>query len=256
MDFKCGINGTSLIESLKLWDMDTRRVYHALGSATRRLASYVFICTHESESVLIKVRFHKEVCTSLSLAVQCSLLSTVQSSYCCRNSPGSCASFSLGGVSYKAFNFFFHRLIDTMALNPPLLIAQQVFSLLSGVSSSTSPQASSSSSSSSCPPSSNSTTTTTAPDASQAQIPKDLPSLLTFLFSLSAIRDYTKLLLIGSLLESLRRIIMSVYRRLYDSFFISAHFEEYDAPYEWMMHWLAEREEWSELPLSSCCLIY
>ena len=97
------------------------------------------------------------------------------------------------------------------------------------------------------------------------QIPTDLSSLLTFIYSLSALRDWLKLLLIGAALEACRRVYLSSYSSFIDSFFITAHFESddvvfgerlfcsvnvseltYELSLDWMMFWLSSLPEWRE----------
>ena len=62
-------------------------------------------------------------------------------------------------------------------------------------------------------------------------IPKDFPSLLTFFFSSSALREWFKILVYGSLLELSRRLVLYLYGKTYDSFFITATFDEDDVSY-------------------------
>jgi len=57
-------------------------------------------------------------------------------------------------------------------------------------------------------------------------LPKDLPSLVLFFFSLSALWEWLKLLVVGSAFEMMRRLVFYVYRKIYESFFITAVFEE------------------------------
>ncbi|KAF9006168.1 P-loop containing nucleoside triphosphate hydrolase protein [Cyathus striatus] len=115
-------------------------------------------------------------------------------------------------------------------MTTPLLLAQQIFSSLSlntGKVTSTNDSANS--------------TATAVP-----QIPSDLPSLLTFLISLSAMRDWLKLIVIGGFFETCRRFIFSLYYKIYNSFFITAHFQEDDSSYDWMMVWLSKQPSWAE----------
>ncbi|ETW78672.1 hypothetical protein HETIRDRAFT_246860, partial [Heterobasidion irregulare TC 32-1] len=79
------------------------------------------------------------------------------------------------------------------------------------------------------------------------QIPTDLSSLLTFIYSLSALRDWLKLLLFGAALEACRRVYLSSYSSFIDSFFITAHFESDDVVFDWMMFWLSSLPEWRKV---------
>ena len=62
------------------------------------------------------------------------------------------------------------------------------------------------------------------------QIPTDLSSLGTFIYSLSALQDWLKLLLIGTALEACRRVYLSS-SNFIGSFFITAEFESDDVAY-------------------------
>lgn len=61
--------------------------------------------------------------------------------------------------------------------------------------------------------------------------PTDLSSLIAFLFSFSALRDWFKLLIIGGFLETCRRYFFTFYNKVIESFFITATFEEGDSSY-------------------------
>ena len=96
-----------------------------------------------------------------------------------------------------------------------------------------------------------------------SSLPKDLPSLVLFFFSLSALREWLKLLVVGSALEMMRRLVFYVYRKIYESFFITAVFEENDTSYrscfsflilidqvilinttDWVCYWLSRQPTW------------
>ena len=64
-----------------------------------------------------------------------------------------------------------------------------------------------------------------------SSLPKDLPSLILFFFSLSALREWLKLLVVGSAFEMMWRLVFYMYRKIYESFFITAVFEENDTGY-------------------------
>lgn len=108
----------------------------------------------------------------------------------------------------------------------PLELAQQVFSLLNNAAN---PQGSG------CPPSG-------AANATQGAIPSpttssslpisfDLPSLLSFLLSFSALTNWLKLAAVGAALETFRRVATHLYYKVYNAFFITALFEDEDTAY-------------------------
>jgi len=106
----------------------------------------------------------------------------------------------------------------------PLLLAQQVFSALTN-SIPTSP--------STAARINGTLTNATIPDATtqSAGLPGDISSLISFLISFSALREWLKILVFGSVLESLRRVAFHLYYKVYNSFFITARFDEDDASY-------------------------
>ena len=59
----------------------------------------------------------------------------------------------------------------------------------------------------------------------------DLSSLGIFIYSISALQDWLKLLLFGAALEACRRVFVSSYSSCIDSFFITAEFESDDVAY-------------------------
>jgi len=61
--------------------------------------------------------------------------------------------------------------------------------------------------------------------------PTDISSLITFLLSFSALGDWFKLIVLGSVLETCRRLAFHFYYKFYNSFFIKATFEEGDSSY-------------------------
>jgi hypothetical protein len=70
-------------------------------------------------------------------------------------------------------------------------------------------------------------TTAASPGAS----PTDISSLITLLFSFSALRDWLKLFVIGGFFETCRRFAFAFYYKFINSFFITAHFDEDDSSY-------------------------
>ncbi|KAH7921236.1 P-loop containing nucleoside triphosphate hydrolase protein [Leucogyrophana mollusca] len=61
---------------------------------------------------------------------------------------------------------------------------------------------------------------------------------------MSALRDWAKLLVLGSFFETCRRLLSSLWSWAIDSFFVTAHFEEDDTSYQWMIIWLAKHQSW------------
>ena len=74
---------------------------------------------------------------------------------------------------------------------------------------------------------SNATLNATVDDAA-LKIPTSLASLIAFIYSFSALRDYLKLIVLGGALETLRRLSSASYTSLVDRFFITATFESED----------------------------
>ncbi|KAH7915272.1 P-loop containing nucleoside triphosphate hydrolase protein [Hygrophoropsis aurantiaca] len=70
--------------------------------------------------------------------------------------------------------------------------------------------------------------------------------MLSMLFSMSALRDWAKLLILGSFFETCRRLLSSLWRSTIDSFFITASFEEDDTSYQWVMLWLSKQQSWGQ----------
>ncbi|KAI0288437.1 P-loop containing nucleoside triphosphate hydrolase protein [Russula brevipes] len=75
--------------------------------------------------------------------------------------------------------------------------------------------------------------------ATPLTMPNDFSSLMTLIYSFSALHDYFKLVILGGAFETLRRFYSSSYSSLMDRFFITASFESEDISFEWMMFWLA-----------------
>ncbi len=93
------------------------------------------------------------------------------------------------------------------------------------------------------------------------RIPTDFSSLMAFIYSISALRDYFKLIVLGGALETLRRFYSASYSNLMDRFFITATFDSEDmafseqlSPHDlfirliqgsgWMMFWLSSLPQW------------
>ncbi|KAH9074688.1 P-loop containing nucleoside triphosphate hydrolase protein [Lactarius deliciosus] len=78
------------------------------------------------------------------------------------------------------------------------------------------------------------------------RMPTDFSSLLAFIYSMSALRDYLKLIVLGGALETLRRLYSSSYSNLVDRLFITATFESDDVAFSWMMFWLSSLPQWRQ----------
>ncbi|KAK0199841.1 hypothetical protein DFS33DRAFT_1365358 [Desarmillaria ectypa] len=91
-------------------------------------------------------------------------------------------------------------------------------------------------------------TTSALPQAtvSPLVIPTDLSSLISLLFSFSALRDWLKLIVLGGFFETCRRVIFTQYAKFVDTFYLNATFEEDDPSYGWMMVWLSKQPSWAK----------
>ncbi|KAI9440619.1 P-loop containing nucleoside triphosphate hydrolase protein [Lactarius indigo] len=74
------------------------------------------------------------------------------------------------------------------------------------------------------------------------QTPTVFSLLMAFIYSICALRDYLKLIILGGALETLRRIYSASH--LVDRFFITATFESDDMASSWMMFWLSSLPQW------------
>lgn len=76
----------------------------------------------------------------------------------------------------------------------------------------------------------NSTFADTAQNAtvSAAPFPTDFSSLMAFIYSISDLRDYAKLIVLGGAFETLRRIYSSSYSSIWERFIITATFDSED----------------------------
>jgi hypothetical protein len=109
----------------------------------------------------------------------------------------------------------------------------------------------------------------TASGVSPLTIPTDLSSLLAFLFSFSSLRDWLKLIVIGGVVETSRRLSISAYHNLIEALWLTAYFDEDDYSYgpsflalcllwclltvvsDWMMVWLAKQPSWCKFRIRS-----
>ncbi|RDX49168.1 P-loop containing nucleoside triphosphate hydrolase protein [Lentinus brumalis] len=102
----------------------------------------------------------------------------------------------------------------------------------------------------------NTTSTTPAPQSPPGPSPKiashsagssdalalSLPRMLFMLLSASAVWDWAKLLLIGALVEGLRRTLRTAWDKFNKSLWVTATFEFDDHAADWLMHWLSKKK--------------
>ncbi|KAJ7103905.1 BCS1 N terminal-domain-containing protein [Mycena epipterygia] len=55
-----------------------------------------------------------------------------------------------------------------------------------------------------------------------------------------------KIVVIGAVVEAVRRLAFFLYYKIIASFWITAHFDEDDSSYDWMMVWLSKQPAWSQ----------
>ncbi|KAH9893420.1 P-loop containing nucleoside triphosphate hydrolase protein [Cubamyces lactineus] len=67
-----------------------------------------------------------------------------------------------------------------------------------------------------------------------------LPSLISMLLSFSAVRDWLKLLLLGAIVETCRRVLTKAYYGFVNYFWITATFDGNDECVDWLMFWLSK----------------
>lgn len=68
--------------------------------------------------------------------------------------------------------------------------------------------------------------------------------LSPFAVGSGAIQDTLKLVVIGGTVETARRASVTAWNGFVDSFFLTAHFNQEDYPYDWIMHWLSKQPAW------------
>ncbi|KAJ3720308.1 P-loop containing nucleoside triphosphate hydrolase protein [Lentinula raphanica] len=85
---------------------------------------------------------------------------------------------------------------------------------------------------------------TSTPISSADTVPLNISSIITFLFSLSALRDWLKLILIGGFFETCRQIVFGLYYKMVSAFWVNAYFDGHDACYDWLMVWLSKQPSW------------
>ncbi|KAF8892221.1 hypothetical protein BD779DRAFT_1670549 [Infundibulicybe gibba] len=83
-------------------------------------------------------------------------------------------------------------------------------------------------------------------EAPRPKLALGVAPILRMLLSHSALREWLKLLILGGALETCRRIVHLLYRKVAESFMVTAHFNENDASYDWMMVWLSKQPSWAQ----------
>lgn len=86
----------------------------------------------------------------------------------------------------------------------------------------------------------------TAGSSTATSIPTDISSLIAFVLSLGALRDWFKFFLLGGLIESARRLVTSLYYQLWEAFLLTVEIDGDDPAYEWMHLWLSKQERWTK----------
>ncbi|KAJ3863713.1 P-loop containing nucleoside triphosphate hydrolase protein [Lentinula novae-zelandiae] len=76
--------------------------------------------------------------------------------------------------------------------------------------------------------------------------PTTISNILAFFFSLSALRDWVKLIVLGGVFETCRRIVFGMYSKLISAFWMNAYFEDQDPCYNWLMVWLSKQPSWKK----------
>ncbi|KAG9019095.1 hypothetical protein FRB90_006409 [Tulasnella sp. 427] len=69
-------------------------------------------------------------------------------------------------------------------------------------------------------------------------------SIITPLVNTSSLTDTMKLVILGGTVETARRVSASAWNSFVDSFFLTAHFNQEDYPFDWLMHWLSKQPAW------------
>lgn len=78
------------------------------------------------------------------------------------------------------------------------------------------------------------------------RVPGSIGELWTMLVAFSALRDWLKLIVLGGAVETCRRALSFAWASFLSSFFLTAHFEENDTSYDWMIVWLGQHPAWQK----------
>ncbi|EPS95295.1 hypothetical protein FOMPIDRAFT_1132740 [Fomitopsis schrenkii] len=93
----------------------------------------------------------------------------------------------------------------------------------------------------------NATASATAHTASNNSLPSatnDFHTLISTVLSLSALRDWLKLFVVGGLLEWCRRYFSSFRDWVMGAFWITASFDANDDSYQWVLYWISRHPVW------------
>lgn len=115
-------------------------------------------------------------------------------------------------------------------MSAPLMIAQQFFSAFAGPRQNELFQCINATVSNS--------TTVPAANLGATAFPTDITSLISLFASFSALREWLKIIVFGGILETLRRLAFHFYYKTYNSFFITARFDEEDTSYSKNILWV------------------
>ncbi|KIO24689.1 hypothetical protein M407DRAFT_212210 [Tulasnella calospora MUT 4182] len=69
-------------------------------------------------------------------------------------------------------------------------------------------------------------------------------SIVAPLVNTASLTDTMKLVILGGTVETARRVSASAWNSFVDSFFLTAHFNQEDYPFDWLMHWLSKQPAW------------
>ncbi|KAI0769155.1 P-loop containing nucleoside triphosphate hydrolase protein [Irpex lacteus] len=76
--------------------------------------------------------------------------------------------------------------------------------------------------------------------------PLNFSSIVSFLLTFAALRDWLKLIVIGGVIETCRRGGMRLWATFVESFWLTACFDENDVSYTWALYWLSKQPTWSK----------
>ncbi|TFK48570.1 P-loop containing nucleoside triphosphate hydrolase protein [Heliocybe sulcata] len=74
----------------------------------------------------------------------------------------------------------------------------------------------------------------------------NLGSLVALMLPFPALYDWLQLIVVGGVLDALRRTLSELGNRCLSIFYISVSFQEDDPCYDWMMLWLSKHSSWKE----------
>ncbi|KAI0091538.1 P-loop containing nucleoside triphosphate hydrolase protein [Irpex rosettiformis] len=77
-------------------------------------------------------------------------------------------------------------------------------------------------------------------------LPLNFSSILSFLLSLAALREWLKLIVIGGIIETSRRGCLKLWAVFVESFWLTACFDENDLSYTWALYWLSQQPTWNK----------